>query len=365
MTISLCMIVRDEAEVLGRCLDSVAELVDEIVVVDTGSADETKAIARRYTSKVYDFPWVDDFSAARNAAFGYGTGDYLMWLDADDVLDEAARAEFQALRGRMEKERPDVVMLPYVAAVDTAGRPSFSYYRERLVRNHAGFRWEGPVHEVMVPRGRVIYGSCAVTHRKEKAGKADRNLNILQKFIQNGGELDARGRYYYARELLANGRIEEAARGFEGCLRDGKGWSENQIDACRQLFACRMAMGQGEKAVEALLKSLVYDVPRGEVCCDLGGYFLEREQIEQAEYWYRQALAAPDRRERGAFYLPAAYGYIPAIQLCVCACRRGDYRAAWEWNERAGEFQPNDGAVEHNRRFLLGKADNLPTEEGH
>ena len=84
--ISLCMIVRDERETLARCLDSVKEAVDEIIIVDTGSKDETREIARRYTPHVYDFSWKDDFSAARNESFAHATRDFLMWLDADDVV---------------------------------------------------------------------------------------------------------------------------------------------------------------------------------------------------------------------------------------------------------------------------------------
>ena len=84
-TISLCMIVRDEEAALGRCLESVKDAVEEIIVVDTGSVDRTKEIAARFTDKVYDFVWVDDFAAARNFAFSKATMEYCMWLDAEDV----------------------------------------------------------------------------------------------------------------------------------------------------------------------------------------------------------------------------------------------------------------------------------------
>ena len=69
VSISLCMIVKNEEDVLARCLDSAAELVDEIVIVDTGSTDRTREIAARYTDKIFDFPWRDDFAAARNESF--------------------------------------------------------------------------------------------------------------------------------------------------------------------------------------------------------------------------------------------------------------------------------------------------------
>ena len=82
VTVSLCLIVKNEADRLDNCLKSVAEAVDEIIIVDTGSTDETKEIARRYTDKVYDFTWCDDFSAARNESFRHATKDYILWLDA-------------------------------------------------------------------------------------------------------------------------------------------------------------------------------------------------------------------------------------------------------------------------------------------
>ena len=76
-TVSLCMIVKNEEKILARCLDSMAGLMDEIIIVDTGSTDATKEIAARYTDKVYDFTWVYDFAAARNFAFSLASMEYV------------------------------------------------------------------------------------------------------------------------------------------------------------------------------------------------------------------------------------------------------------------------------------------------
>lgn len=86
ISISLCMIVKNEEAVIGRCLDSVQEIADEINIVDTGSVDKTKDIAARYTDRIFDFKWIDDFAAARNFSFQQATSDYILWLDADDVF---------------------------------------------------------------------------------------------------------------------------------------------------------------------------------------------------------------------------------------------------------------------------------------
>ena len=96
--ISLCMIVKDEEKVIGRCLESVKDLVDEIIIVDTGSKDKTKEIVSKFTDKIYDFEWVNDFAKARNFSFSKATKDYILWLDADDVIFEADRKKFKELK---------------------------------------------------------------------------------------------------------------------------------------------------------------------------------------------------------------------------------------------------------------------------
>ena len=125
-TISLCMIVRDEEEVLARCLDSAAGIADEIIIVDTGSVDRTMEIAREYTDQVYSFTWIDDFAAARNYAFSLASSEFCMWLDADDVILPEDHSKLLELKNQLAEV--DTVMLRYNTAFDAQGRPIFSYW---------------------------------------------------------------------------------------------------------------------------------------------------------------------------------------------------------------------------------------------
>lgn len=350
-TISLCMIVRDEEDVLARCLDSVADLVDEIIIVDTGSRDRTKDIARRYTQRVYDFVWIDDFAAARNAAFGYAECDYCLWLDADDVLLERDRELLRRMKESLDPQ-VDMVMLPYHVGFDAQGNVTFSYYRERLVKNSPDMRWEGAVHEVIEPRGNIIYADCAVTHQKLRPSDPNRNLRIFEGLIRSGEELDPRQQFYYGRELYYHQRYDQAERVFSAFLDSGLGWVENQLDACRHLAYCRYAQGRERGALEALLNSFIYDLPRAETCCDIARHFFDRELYERAAYWYERALDCPRQDERGGFVSPDAYGYLPCIQLCVCYDRLGRREEARRWNDRAEEYRPGDMAAERNRAYF-------------
>ena len=351
VSVSLCMIVKNEEDVLERCLNSVSILVDEIIIVDTGSTDRTKEIAARFTSLIFDFPWRDDFAAARNASFAHASMDYCMWLDADDVLLEADQAAFLALKQTLDPD-VSVVMAPYHTGFDESGRCTFSYYRERLIKNHAGMGWAGAVHEAVTPVGKVFYADFAVTHRKTRPGDPDRNLRIYQAQLSAGKPLEPRHRFYYGRELYYHRRWEEALSVFESFLSEGRGWVENNIDACCHCAYCREQLGQPDAALAALLRTFAYDRPRAEVCCELGRWFFQRERYGQAAYWYTLALACPRDDRRGGFVSPDCYGYLPCIQLCVCHSRLGDQKRAEAFNELAAACKPDDPAAAHNRAYF-------------
>ena len=351
VTVSLCMIVKDEEDVLARCLESAADLVDEIVIVDTGSTDRTREIAERFTSRIYHFDWIDDFAAARNYAFSLAGKDFCMWLDADDVLLDGDRAAFRELKETLDPA-VGVVMAKYNTGFDENGTVTFSYFRERLIKNHAGMRWEGAVHEAIAPAGRVVYGEFAVTHRKLHPSDPDRNLRIYEKQRERGVELDPRQQFYYGRELYYHQRYEEAVRVLERFLDEGRGWVENNIDACCHCAYCYERIGRPERALQSLLRSFAYDRPRAEVCCELGRWFFQREELSLAAYWYTLALTCARDDRRGGFVSPDCYGYLPCIQLCVCYSRLGDLERAAQMNELAASFKPDADAVLHNRAFF-------------
>lgn len=177
--ISLCMIVRNEENSLPRCLSSAASFADEIVVVDTGSTDRTKEVAASFGAVIYDFTWIEDFSAARNFAFSKAAKDYILWLDADDYLKDKDQELFRGLKTSLPGH-VDSVNMPYNLAFDAAGNVVTSLRRNRLVRRSCNFKWIGPVHEHLEVYGPSYSSDVCITHEKDKA-YTDRNLRIYQK----------------------------------------------------------------------------------------------------------------------------------------------------------------------------------------
>ena len=277
--------------------------------------------------------------------------DYCMWLDADDVLEPADRAAFQTLKETLSPDT-DVVMLRYHTGFDSSGKPTFTYWRERLLRRAAGFRWQGAVHEAIAPAGKIVYGDAAVSHRKLGPGDPDRNLRIFEGLLAAGKTLAPREQFYYARELTYHGRDREAAAAFERFLDEGRGWIENSLEACRNLYRAYLRLNEPEKAFAALTRALRFGPPRAELCCDLGGFFFEHGDFKTAAFWYTRALEAVPAETDGGFHEPDSCGYTPLIQLCVCWYRLGDTQKAIACNERAGKLKPESKAYAHNKAFF-------------
>lgn len=349
ITISLCMIVKNEEQTISRCLDSVKGIVDEIIIVDTGSTDATKEIVKRYKSKIYDFKWIDDFSAARNFAFSKATKKYILWLDADDEIADEDKKKFLQLKRTLDVNI-DAVSMNYYLSFDVEGNPTFQLRRYRLVKRNKNFKWHGFVHEYLEVYGNLMDSDIGVTHKKEKA-YSDRNLKLYEKHIADGKELSPRDVYYYANECKDHQLYDVAIKWYSKFLDEGLGWFEDNIQACLKRAECYLELGNWKESVHSCLHSFIYDTPRGEICCHLGYLFLQKNEYQKAIYWYRSAIEGP-RPDNSYFIREACYTWLPHIQLCICYDRIKEYEKAIYHNEQAAKFIPNDPSIHHNREYF-------------
>jgi glycosyltransferase involved in cell wall biosynthesis len=192
--VSLCLIVRNEAANLHACLQPVTALFDEVIVVDTGSQDDTRRIAQNLGAKVVDFEWCDDFSAARNAALEHATGNWICWLDADDRLDAENRARLSNLLQQIRLQPADVARRVYVMTTASTSKhssePPTLISHARLFQAHAQARWSGRVHEQITPALEALGDELVHTEvRIDHVGyldpalcqrKANRDLRLLR-----------------------------------------------------------------------------------------------------------------------------------------------------------------------------------------
>ncbi len=147
MKLSLCMIVRNEAEFLARCLNSVADLVDEMIIVDTGSIDQTISIAKGFGAQVVQIEWPNDFAVARNVSLSYATGDWILVLDADEYLDQASQRVLAAFKAQPP---PPTRFRLKVVNPDAQGEITRIYYMDRLFPRREGIFYIAPLHEYVI-----------------------------------------------------------------------------------------------------------------------------------------------------------------------------------------------------------------------
>jgi glycosyltransferase involved in cell wall biosynthesis len=347
------MIVRNEETTIARCLDSVQGIPDEIVIVDTGSTDRTKEIVKEYADKIFDFTWIDDFAAARNFAFSKATADYILWLDADDVLADSDREQFLKLKKNLDPLM-DVVNMPYLLAFDQFGAVTFSLRRNRLVKRSMNFQWIGAVHEYLEVYGHVLNSDICVTHKGTEGGDSYRNLKIYEKRKAKGEAFSPRDLYYYANELSEHQFYNRAIESYQEFLKTGQGWVEDNISACGKLADCYQKLEMKEKQLEYIFKSFEYAVPRAEFCCRLGFYFLESKQYEQGVFWYKLATQLEKPLDSWGPIIEACWTWLPHLQLCVCYDRLGKQDLAYEHNEIARKYRPENTQVLYNKNYLEG-----------
>ncbi|MBJ7332286.1 MAG: glycosyltransferase [Solirubrobacteraceae bacterium] len=196
LTMSLCMIVKDEEEMLPQCLEAVRDAVDEMIVVDTGSTDRTVEIAEEFGAKVLHHAWDGSFSTARNVSFDAATSDWILYLDADEVLVGEDVGRLKALTGRVWRESFYLIETNYTGAVEDG--TSVNHNALRVFRNRPEYRFSGRIHEQIaqhlpgfLPERQEVtdvrvehYGYLGVV--RDAKEKSRRNLDLLLRQSEEG-----------------------------------------------------------------------------------------------------------------------------------------------------------------------------------
>jgi Flp pilus assembly protein TadD len=280
--ISVCVIVRDEERNLPGCLAAVRPLVDQIVVLDTGSRDRTQEIALQWGAEVFEFRWCDDFSAARNECQRHATGDWILWLDADDRLDSENAVRLIEFCGQLEDSSADAYRVEVFSSAPPTVGCGFWDTQTRLQRRGAGLRWQRRIREELVPanpnqRIEVRWSDLVIHHvgsedplRNRRKLHTDLRLSQIE-YAQRLN--DPQAAFAVGLACFRLGRLPEALRLFRRSMAGG--YDTRKLYA---LLAKTLAqLGQDQEALEVCNQGLIEypDDPellyhRGLMLIDLG-----------------------------------------------------------------------------------------------
>jgi glycosyltransferase involved in cell wall biosynthesis len=339
-TLSLAMIVKNESATIERALNCARLFADEMIVVDTGSADETIAKAEMMGAKIRHFEWIDDFAAARNYSFSQCAMDWIIWLDGDDVISAEDQNRILDLKRAVLNDELQAIYLRYVY-------PPFQQWRERMARRRLfaenELRWKNPVHEFIdgIDSDKVKYfDAISILHDTppgRHALKKDRNISILRRHYANGAT-DDRSLFIYAVECLHSLLKDEAEQVLDRFFLQVK-ISEYRYEILSKMYNFFIHFGEPQRAVEALGRAIVEDPSRAEAYYKLGKHLSDKAD--------RPAAAIPLLTVAGMMRAPSygtpeaeAYAYGPWESLCRAHFRLENIDAARRLAAEALERKP-------------------------
>jgi glycosyltransferase involved in cell wall biosynthesis len=317
MSITLCMIVKNEADRLPACLTAARDCVDEMIVLDTGSTDDTTTIARDLGAEVYNYTWTNDFSAARNVSLGYGTGDWILVLDADEIM---VPAEMAAIAPYLTQ--PDLLVVNFLRQEIGAEQSPYSLV-SRLFRRHPSVFFTRPYHSLIddsvielrqtEPHWRILdWPKVAMLHDGyhpdsiAALGKFDRAAIAMERFLADHPD-DA---YDCAKLGALYVEQEDFDRGIS-LLRRGLTSTESQVryEVFFHLGIAYGSQGDDEAAVEFYQQAIaepILDILKLGAYNNLGSLLLGHGLTDAAEDLFTQCIAIDSTFARGHYNLGLA-----------------------------------------------------------
>ncbi len=274
---------------LGACLESVAAIADQLVVLDTGSTDRTVEIAESFAAEIHYFDWCEDFSAARNESIKYATGDWILWLDADERLPETS---IPALKKLLKVEFKPVIYRLRIKNLQEDGINFTLSDAHRLFTNHRGLRFSGRIHEQISPSAKKIAASertCLVM--LDHLGYSFSGIDKTRKQDRN-------------RKMLENELLKNPANAYNHYTLAHNYKLDNKLDAAAKHYLKALELDQFESAMQASLMNSYADT-----LLDLGRLaealpFIERSldlhKNQNAAYFLKYRVAELEHRSQDA-----------------------------------------------------------------
>ncbi len=336
-SISLVMIVKNEEEILDRCLESVKAIVDEFVIVDTGSTDRTKEIIAKY-GQVFETPF-ENYVDTKNKAIALATGDYILFMDADErVCEGLDRLKAYAEQGI------DALSCHIVEGLNAPKVITNAYYRHRMWRRDLGWKFDGPhVHEYVCGPGEVIWdSSIRVAHEHTKTTKGDEIAAKLPAYVAwleaaiEKDPNDARARFYLARTLKDMNYPLKAIEAYKSYLAiEPNYFKDERWQAAYDIAAIYKSLGEYGKAVSWCSEAILIDERRAEAFVLMGRIHYDLQEWEEASYCFLAAVSCEIPKDVILFLDPTQYGTIPADLLAFSLHKLGRHNEALHWAERA------------------------------
>ena len=356
------LIVRDEAEVLEACLESIRDVVDEIVIVDTGSIDATREIARRFGASLYEFPWNGSFADARNAALDRSHGDWILYIDADERLHPVGRETVEQLLRHAPEVAFRVLLSP---------QTGMTPYREyRLWRNDPRIRFEGAMHEkvvssihwVSVGDGKPI-GDCDLLLRHvgydgDQTRKHRRNLGLLRRQMESEPD-NLFNLHHMARVLAGLGATAAAEEMLWLTVERARTMPSDGAGALGFTDLVALLAAREEDVADLLEEALAKYPANWCLAWERGRHLLRTEQYDHALACFDEFVAVdvaklPD--QDGPSYDERLFTELAHEARGLCLFRLGRYKEAADAYARAAGQAPEELSYRVKRDLALAKA---------
>jgi glycosyltransferase involved in cell wall biosynthesis len=355
------MIVRDEERFLAECLRSVTQVVDEIVIVDTGSTDGSKAIARSLGARLFDFAWCDDFSAARNEALKHSRGEWILYIDSDERLQPIERPYIEDILSDRSKIAFTVKFHP---------QKGFTPYREyRIFRNHSRIFFDGVIHETMLPslcalaaedNLEIGHSDVAIVHTGYDRGhehKHGRNLALLRKQVKRDPKRIFCW-WHLGFVLVGLGNDEEAEEAWEcGIKVVRRKRSVEAVDSLPYVDLIRLRLNKG-KDVTALIEEALALFPDHYLLIWLNGKSLMSQKRFSEAISIFKNLASIDGEsfDAGPFaYDARIFGVLSYEALAGCYYKLGRFEESTVYYGLAEQCEPGNMEYKIKRQFVSAR----------